>query len=154
MKKENNIGYIIFLFIILSIIGGILEILYMLVVKNKFVIGGFFHVPLRPIYGFGGLLLYILPINLKKNDFIIFMSSFVVCSIFEYISSMFIEYVFDRVIWNYSDFIFNINGRICLIHSIIWGLLGLLFFHVVEPLTIKLYMVLKLGFNKNLNICK
>ena len=97
MKKETNIGYIIFLFIILSIIGGILEILYMLVVRNKFVIGGFFHVPLRPIYGFGGLLLYILPINLKKNDFILFMSSFVVCSIFEYISSKISK---DKK-WNY-----------------------------------------------------
>lgn len=147
--KINNIGYIIFLFVSLSIIGGILEILYMLIVEQRFTVGGFFHLPIRPIYGFGGLLLYLLPINLKKNDFILFMSSFVVCSIFEYLSSLFLEIVFNRVMWNYSDFIFNINGRICLIHSIIWGLLGLIFYHLVEPLLIKTYMFLKLGFKRN-----
>ena len=144
-EKNNSFAYIIFLYFFLSVIGGILEISYMLIFKQKFVVGGFFHAPIRPIYGFGGLIIYFLPQFLKKNDIILFMSSFVVCSIFEYLTSYFIEIVFNKIIWNYSNFTFNINGRICLIHSTIWGVLGILFYHLVEPLIYKLYQRIRLN---------
>ena len=61
------------------------------------------------------------------------MSSFVICSIFEYLTSYLLEIVFNKIIWNYSNFFFNINGRICLLHSIIWGVLGVIFIKVIEP---------------------
>ena len=61
--------YLIFLFIILSFLGGILEISYRLLIEHRFVIGGFFHAPIRPIYGFGGLLLFLMPSVLKKIIF-------------------------------------------------------------------------------------
>lgn len=69
IKKDFN--YYVFLFSILTFIGGILEILYVLVFKQKFRVGGFFHAPIRPIYGFGGLLLYFLPKKVKKNKMLI-----------------------------------------------------------------------------------
>ena len=147
--KSNNYGYIIFLFVLLSIIGGILEISYMFIVEQRFVVGGFFHAPIRPIYGFGGLLLYLLPKSLKKNDFILFMSSFVVCSFFEYISSYLIEILFNMKIWDYSNFLFNINGRICLLHSCIWGILGVIFNRRVELVINKMYNQLSAIIFKN-----
>ena len=149
--RSNSLGYMTFLFIFLSIIGGILEISYMLIIEQRFVVGGFFDAPIRPIYGFGGLFLYILPQILKKNAIILFMSSFVVCSMFEYFTSFFLEVVFNRVIWDYSNFIFNVNGRICLIHSIIWGFLGIIFYHLVEPLICRIYSKLRINvFHKSI----
>ena len=139
--------YLIFLFIILSFLGGILEISYMLLIEHRFVIGGFFHAPIRPIYGFGGLLLFFMPAVLKKSNFLIFMSSFVICSIFEYLTSYLLEIIFNKIIWNYSNFFFNINGRICLLHSIIWGVLGVLFIKVIQPKIYRLYCSIKIKDN-------
>lgn len=153
LETKNSVGYIIFLFTLLSIIGGILEISYMLIFEQRFVVGGFFHAPIRPIYGFGGLILYFLPQVLKKNDIILFMSSFVVCSFFEYITSYLLEMCFNRVIWDYTNFIFNINGRICLLHSTIWGILGILFYHIIEVKIYQLYNKIKINiFHKGLKL--
>lgn len=138
---KKNFNYLVFLFSILTFIGGILEILYVLVFRQKFRVGGFFHAPIRPIYGFGGLLLYFLPNKIKKNNSLLFISSLIICTIFEYISSYLIEIIFNKHIWNYSKFMFNINGRVCLFHSIIWGVLGIIFYHFIEPFINKLYNI-------------
>lgn len=153
--RKVNFNYLIFLFSILTFIGGILEISYVIIFKNRFSVGGFFHAPIRPIYGFGGLLLYLLPKKLKSNNILLFISSFIVCTIFEYLSSFLIEIIFDKVLWNYSKFAFNINGRICLQHSIIWGFLGVIFYHFIEPFIFKLYNINisdKLSFRSRKNI--
>lgn len=139
--KRNcyDIKYMVFMFCFLSIIGGILEISYMLIVEQRFVIGGFFNAPIRPIYGFGGVIIYLLPKRLKKNKICIFFSSLITCSIFEYLSSFFIEMIFNKQMWNYSNFLFNINGRVCLLHSMIWGILGIVFITKIEPFIEKSY---------------
>jgi len=137
--RKINWFYVLFLFNLLAIIGGILEIMYMLVFKQRFVIGGFLSAPFRPIYGFGGLLLYFMPQYLKKNNIFIFLSSLVICSIFEYITSFLLELFCHIKIWDYSKFMLNINGRICLLHSCIWGILGICFIIYIEPLILKLY---------------
>lgn len=142
-NNDYNLIYMLFLFIFLSIIGGILEISYMLIVEERFVIGGFFNAPIRPIYGFGGLILYLLPKILKENKTKIFISSFITCSIFEYISSFFLEKMFNKKFWDYSKFLLNINGRICLLHSIIWGFLGIVFISIIEPYIFKMYGVIR-----------
>lgn len=137
--KKINWFYLLFMFNLLAIFGGILEIMYMLVFEQRFVIGGFFSAPVRPIYGFGGLLLYFMPEYFKKNNISIFLASSVICSIFEYITSYLLELVCNIKIWDYSNFLFNIHGRVCLLHSCIWGMLGICFINYIEPLILKLY---------------
>lgn len=137
--NRYDIKYIIFMFCFMSIIGGILEIGYMLIVEQRFVIGGFFNAPIRPIYGFGGLIIHLLPMKLKRNKIYIFLSSLIACSAFEYLSSFIIETFFNKPMWDYSNFLFNINGRVCLLHSVIWGILGIIFVIKIEPFIEKCY---------------
>lgn len=35
--------------------------------------------------------------------------------------------------WDYSNELFNINGRICLVFSIVWGIIGLIFVDKIHP---------------------
>ena len=35
--------------------------------------------------------------------------------------------------WDYSDMPFNLNGRICLLYSVFWGLLGVLWIKSIYP---------------------
>lgn len=137
--KENLIYYLI-LFYIFSFLGGILEISYSLIFRDKLVWGGFMYGMLRPIYGFGSLILYFIPKKLRKNTIITFITSLIIGSVYEYLSSYFLELLFHKQWWNYNDFFLNINGRICLLNSLCWGMLGIIFYYILEPITKKIYI--------------
>lgn len=54
-------------------------------------------------------------------------------SIFEFIASWILELIFHQRWWDYSDAMFNIQGRICLSFSILWGFFGLIFINLIHP---------------------
>ena len=86
------------------------------------------------MYGFGALLITIILKKIKtKNIVNIFCTSFVIGSLFEYICSLFQEYVFGTVSWEYSHKLLNLNGRITLLYSIFWGLLGIVWVKYAYP---------------------
>lgn len=138
MKKVSNkfydeIVYTLFLFFISSLVGGMLESIYIWILTGNFNIGGFLYGAWRPIYGFGCLLLYFITKKKKKNNLKIFLSSLIYCSLFEYLASIILELIFHKTWWDYSNNFFNLNGRICLLNSIIWGFLGIVFVYYIEP---------------------
>ena len=51
----------------------------------------------------------------------------------EYLCSFFQEIFFGTISWDYSKFLFNLNGRICLLYCIYWGIIGVAFLKVVYP---------------------
>lgn len=130
---------LLFIFFLGGLIGGFIEIWYQIVTKGSFVFGGFLYGPFRPIYGYGFLIIYLIGKKVNKNPLLIFLVSFIFCSIFEYSVSYFMEIIFNRTWWDYKDFYLNINGRICFVVSLFWGLLGLLFVKLIFPLFDKLY---------------
>lgn len=139
-NTKEKIVYYIVLFYIFSFLGGILEISYSLIFRDKLVWGGFMYGMLRPIYGFGSLILYFVPKRLRKNILITFIAAFIIGSIYEYLSSYFLELLFHKRWWNYNNFFLNINGRICLLNSICWGILGIIFYYTLEPIVKKFYL--------------
>ena len=131
--------YILFLFFVSAILEWMMETIYFFLLFQKFDIGGFMYGPWRPIYGFGCLLLYFITRKVKGGNLAIFFQCFFICSIFEYLSSYFLELIFNRTWWNYSHLFLNLNGRICLYHSLIWGSLGILFLKYIEPFLLKIF---------------
>lgn len=138
-KVVNKVVYLVFIFLIAAILGGLIEILYQIILRGDYKIGGFLYGPIRPIYGWGALLLHSIGKKFNKNFIILFIASFIICSLFEYISSFILELLFNHKWWDYSDFFLNINGRICLIISICWGFLSTIFNLAIEPLLLKIY---------------
>ena len=61
------------------------------------------------------------------------MIGFVVLSIWEYIVAWSLEKIFKTKYWDYSENRFNIDGRVCLLNSIFWGVLGVLFTYLIHP---------------------
>ena len=57
----------------------------------------------------------------------------IVGSVVEYICSWGQELVFGSRSWDYSQMPFNLNGRICLMYSILWGVLGILWIKNIYP---------------------
>lgn len=90
--------------------------------------------PFSPIYGIGFVMLTILLYRFKNQDWKkIWAISAVSLSAFEYLCSYAMEHILGTRAWNYSKQPFNLNGRICLKFTIMWGFLGVLFIKVLYP---------------------
>lgn len=93
---------------------------------------GFLNGPWIPIYGFGAILVIIL-FNYKYPFYVLFLSSGVVACLLEYITSYIMERVFCRRWWDYSNKLFNLNGRICLEGFVCFGLFSVLVIKYIQP---------------------
>ena len=126
--------YAFLIFIIFSVVGWISEVLYVGIFhEHKFVNRGFLHGPVCPVYGFGGVVILILPVSLYSTWIPLFFSSMVMCTLVEYFVSWIMERMFHARWWDYSNYKFNINGRICLLNSVLFGFMGLGIIHFVYP---------------------
>ena len=138
----EKIEIYIILFAIYSVIGWIMEITLGLAQKRKFVNRGFLIGPYCPIYGFGGVAITILlsnfMITIDKVSLIdsIWISSIVImfiCGALEYITSYVMEKLFHARWWDYKNFKFNINGRICLETLIPFTIIGQIILRYASP---------------------
>ena len=122
------------IFIMFSVVGWISEVLYVGIFhEHKFVNRGFLYGPLCPIYGFGGVVILILPAALYKTWIPLFFASMILCTVVEYFVSWIMEKMFHARWWDYSHYKFNLNGRICLLNSVLFGFMGLGVIHFVYP---------------------
>lgn len=132
MENFMKIIYILDFFLIYSFAGWVLESVYKTICTKKIVNSGFLYGVFCPIYGIGALIMYLF-LSICNNPITVFLTGFVVLSVWEYIVSWGIEKIFHETYWDYSNYKFNINGRVCLLNSIFWGVLGVIFTYIVHP---------------------
>lgn len=95
--------------------------------------------PFNLIYGLGAAALTLFLLKLRKSNVIkIFIVSFLTGTILEYVVSFLMEKTLGFVAWNYSTKFMNINGRVCLMYSIFWGILGIIWIKLIYPYLEKL----------------
>lgn len=124
---EYNYYNLFLLFFIYSFLGYIVESISVSLMEKKVVWNrGFLVGPYIPIFGTGAMTM-ILTLQKYKDDIVaLFIMSMVVCLTIEYLCSLIAEKIFKLRWWNYSDKLFNINGRICLQNGILFGIGGVL----------------------------
>ncbi len=124
---EYNYYNLFLLFFIYSFFGYIVESLSVSLIEKKVVWNrGFLVGPYIPIFGTGAMTM-ILTLQKYKDDVIaLFIMSMVVCLTIEYLCSLIVEKIFKLRWWDYSNKLFNINGRICLQNGLLFGLAGVL----------------------------
>lgn len=125
------------LFWLYSFLGWLMETTLVSLQSKKFINRGFFMGPYCPIYGTGGVLLLVLS-PYKDSPFLVFILSIVICSIIEYLTSYILEMIYKVRWWDYSNRMFNLNGRVCLFNSICFGLLGMLMVSYLNPVFLNL----------------
>ena len=140
-KLENDISskikYAGFIFIICSVFGWILEVIYRSAVTHSLFIPGFLLGPYCPIYGFGAIIVVFLCGS--KNKLTAFLKVFILTSVLEYFISFFFEHVYNQILWDYTELPFSIGKRISLSYSLVWGMLGLAFLLFAEPHILSYY---------------
>ncbi len=128
--------YKLFWIFLIGCIGGVVvETLWCLLTRHRLESrAGLIYGPFNPVYGFGALIMSLCLWKLsKKRDLWIFIGSMVIGGVFEYLCSVFQEYVFGTVSWDYPQAVLGINGRTSLLYCLFWGVLGLLWVKDLMP---------------------
>ncbi len=136
---ENTVKYIL-LFFFYSAAGWCLESLYCSFGEKKLINRGFLTGPLCPIYGTAAIVLTVLIYNpFKDKPLVVFLLGIVLCDIVEFITSLLMEKLFAARWWDYTYEFMNLDGRICLKHSLYWGIISVVFVNVIHPVVDKTY---------------
>lgn len=136
---EAVIKYIL-MFFFYSACGWCLESLYCSIGEKRFVNRGFMTGPMCPIYGTAALVLILFIYNpFKDNPLMVFILGIVLCDIVEYMTSLLMEKLFSARWWDYTYEFMNIGGRICLKHSLYWGVISIVFVKTIHPAVEGLY---------------
>ena len=134
----NSIYELFLYFFIYSVIGWIVEMIYCAILDGKFTERGFLYGPYCPIYGFGGIIVSIFLNPFKDKIWLVFLLAMLLTTVLEYITSFLMEKIFDAKWWDYSTYFLNINGRVCLRNTILFGILGLVITYLIHPYVYKL----------------
>lgn len=124
--------YLFLWFLFYSFAGWVYESILVSVSERRLVNRGFLNGPICPIYGCGAVLAIVLLHDLH-NPFAVFLISSIGACMLEYVTSWGMEKLFHARWWDYSHRRFNIQGRICLLGAIVFGLLGVLITDVIQP---------------------
>lgn len=144
MKKASEfIGFWGICFFTYCFVGWVYEVAISYFAGFGFVNRGFLHGCYIPIYGFSAIFFMAVLQGLAKKKiylgkvlitpFLIFISVFFLASVIEYLASYILEEYFNLFLWDYRDYKYNLNGRICLNTSIYFGIGGLLAFYIIQP---------------------
>ena len=121
------------LFLIYSFIGWIMEICVTFYKSKKIINRGFLIGPYCPIYGYASIIMILYLNHYKDNPLTVFLLAVVICTFIEYIISYIMEKLFNARWWDYSNYKFNINGRVCLINAFFFGILGTFLVYYANP---------------------
>lgn len=143
MENYLYIVKTIMYFMIYSFFGWVMESVLKTVVQKKPVNSGFLYGPFCPIYGFGAIIMLLFLDSFKDNIILLFISSFFILSLWEYIVGWALEKIFNTKYWDYSNNKFNIKGRVCLLNSLFWGLLGVVFTKFIHPFIVQKVDIIK-----------
>lgn len=122
-------------FIIGSFAGVVVETLWCLLrhgyIESR---NGVLWGPFSPLYGLGAVALTLALYRFRnRGKWLSFVGGFVVGTVVEYVCSWWQEWAFGSKSWDYSAMPFNLNGRVCLLYSLFWGVLGVLWIKDIYP---------------------
>jgi len=141
MKKYSHLNFynFIWIFTFSAFTGWLIELGWRCARHGCLYFQGFVHAPMLPIYGVGGLILFILfTFYKKKNIILTFLIGFILLSGYEYFVSWFQEVAFGTWTWDYDGFsTFHLNGRISLLHSTFFGTGAVLWQFLIQERAIR-----------------
>ena len=137
--KLSWIFYIIFIFVLYSFFGWILEEVYSYFVNGKFKNEGFLSGPFKPMYGIAMCLTTVCYHVLQVRGVFMWILFFIIPTVVEYISGYLLKNIFHKEYWNYRSIKCNYKGLICLRFSIYWFILISISTILIEPIIYFIY---------------
>lgn len=117
----TDVYHLISAFIIYSMLGWLVESIYMSFCNRKITNRGFGRGPFCPIYGFGGVVGYLILHPLNGKYIQLYLVGALLATAFEYLVGRLMLKMFGEVWWDYNDKPCNYQGIICLESTVAWG---------------------------------
>lgn len=117
---------------IYCLIGWIYESTLVSIKSHKLVNRGYLNGPFLPIYGSGAIIMLFATLPVKQNIVLIFLFGSLAATVLEYITGWAMEKIFHVRYWDYSKEFMNLNGHICLLCSVIWGVAAVLLVELIH----------------------
>jgi len=102
-------------------LGWLTESIYMSICNRKITNRGFAKGPFCPIYGFGGVVGYLILHPLEGKYIELYLAGAVIATLFEFLVGKLMLAVFGELWWDYNEKPFNYKGIVCLESTIAWG---------------------------------
>lgn len=135
-----SIYQLLWLFLIYSFVGWILETIFAITKQRKIINRGLINGPFCTVYGFTGVLI---TIALKDLSGVwLFLFSAIYASVIEWVAGKIIEKICHERWWNYENNKFNLGGYISLQTSVLWGALGFIVVTFTNSLLIDAYKLI------------
>lgn len=153
-KFKEEFFYLFWIFIFSCIAGWIIEgifsfLRYGVLINHSAVVIGPFNIA----YGLAACFLSFLLVKYKDDSYFkIFCIGFVGGTILEYIMSWGMELLLGFTAWDYSHRFLNINGRVCLLYSLFWGVLAILWIKVIYPFLLRFVQKINYSFGKKMMV--
>ena len=134
----DKLCYIFLIFLLGCFVGWIYEEIFYWFTEGMLRNRGLLYGPWLPIYGVGALGIYALK-PIKKHPVLLFALCIAVSGVVEYIIGFAGIYLFGMRLWDYRGLFLNISGIICFRSVVSFGIMGLAFHYVLEPMGERLY---------------
>ncbi len=127
----------LWLFFCYSFFGWLGETAQAAVRQRRYVDRGLLFGPVCITYGVAGMFISGVLRDLSGNLFFLFLGSAIYATVVEWISGLCVEKLTHTRWWDYSQRRWNLDGRICLGASLLWGVLGVAAVKWVGPSLIR-----------------
>lgn len=129
--------YAILCFFLYGFLGWCVEVAFAATKEKTFVNRGFLNGPICPIYGFGvvGVVYFLSPY--KSDIILLYVMSTVIVTVLEWLTGFILEKIFHNKWWDYSQMPLNLNGYVCLLFSLIWGIACVIIVKWIHPVIFK-----------------
>ena len=99
--------HVILWFLLYSILGWIVESIYMSICNRKLTNRGFAKGPFCPIYGVGALTVYFVLRPYSSNGFLLFLLGSLLATALELLTGIIMKHIFGEIWWDYHEKPFN-----------------------------------------------
>ncbi|XCP86732.1 hypothetical protein ABXS75_08055 [Roseburia hominis] len=130
----NELYFFILYFFVYGFLGWCTEVAFAAWKTHHFVNRGFLNGPICPIYGIGVGIVVMFLTPYKSNLILLYITSIILVTALEWLTGFILEKIFHNKWWDYSDMPLNLNGYVCLLFSLIWGVACVLIVDFIHPL--------------------
>jgi uncharacterized membrane protein len=117
-----DLYHLVSCFFLFSVIGWMVESIYISLCKKKLTNRGFMKGPCCPIYGFGATVGYIILHPFADHIVVLYLVGAFVATVFEYLVALLMKKLFGEFWWDYNNKFCNYKGMICLESTLAWGM--------------------------------
>lgn len=136
----TELYFIALYFFVYGFLGWCTEVAFAAWKEHRFVNRGFLNGPICPVYGIGVTLVVHFLSPYRSNLIILYITSTILVTALEWLTGFILERVFHNKWWDYSNMPLNLNGYVCLLFSLIWGVACVLIVEFIHPVIHKLLL--------------